>query len=250
MWGGPNDPQIYGSIDIDATAVRDHIATLRAAGRRVTVTHAVGRALALAIAAVPDLNVRLVAGYALPRASVDIFFITSVEGGHDLSGIKIESVDRKSLVAVSEELASRAVRLKRGEDRSFKKTKRLMDTLPKVLLRGALGLSAFLAGDLDRSVRALSIERAPFGSAMVSSVGMFGLPMGFAPLAWTYRVPLLVLVGEVTEKPVVIDGRVAVRPILPICATIDHRYVDGWHVSKLLTAFRGYLESPAAFEPV
>ncbi len=34
----------------------------------------------------PDLNVRLVAGYALPRPSVDIFFITSVEGGHDLSG--------------------------------------------------------------------------------------------------------------------------------------------------------------------
>ena len=29
---------------------------------------------------------------------------------------------------------------------------------------------------------------------------MFGLPIGFAPLSWMYKVPLLVLVGTITEK--------------------------------------------------
>jgi pyruvate dehydrogenase E2 component (dihydrolipoamide acetyltransferase) len=78
---------------------------------------------------------------------------------------------------------------------------------------------------------------------------MFGLPQGFAPLARFYRMPLLVLVGEIADKPVAIDGKVKVRPMLPLTATIDHRYADGWHISQLLKPFRAYLADPAAFEP-
>ena len=93
------------------------------------------------------------------------------------------------------------------------------------------------------------IQVKTFGSAMVTSVGMFGLPMGFAPLAWMYCVPLLVLAGEIGDRPVAVDGRVEVRPIIPISATIDHRYVDGAHLGRALKAFRTYLADPAAFEP-
>jgi hypothetical protein len=78
---------------------------------------------------------------------------------------------------------------------------------------------------------------------------MFGLPQGFAPLARFYRMPLLVLVGEITDKPVAIGGKVKVRPMLPLTATIDHRYADGWHISQLLKPFKAYFADPAAFEP-
>jgi len=73
--------------------------------------------------------------------------------------------------------------------------------------------------------------------------------MGFSPLAWMYRVPLLVLVGEIAEKPVAVAGHVEVRPVLPITATIDHRYVDGAQLGEALRAFREYIASPALFEP-
>ncbi len=248
MWSAPNDPQIYGAIDIDATRLLEYVAEARAHGDRLTVTHLVGRALALAIAAVPEVNVRLVAGYALPRRTIDIFFITAVEGGEDLSGVKIERTDEKSAREVAQELRVRATAQKEGRDPDLAKTKRVMQLLPRRLLRKALRASVFIAADLDRSIRALGLAKSPFGSAMVSSVGSFGLPMGFVPIAWMYRVPVLVLVGEVTQKPAVVDGALAVRPMLPICATIDHRYVDGWHVSKLLEVFRTYLADPAARE--
>jgi pyruvate dehydrogenase E2 component (dihydrolipoamide acetyltransferase) len=83
---------------------------------------------------------------------------------------------------------------------------------------------------------------------MVSSVGMLGLPMGFTPLVWMYAVPAIVLLGEILEKPVAIEGRVEVRKILPITATIDHRYVDGAELGLALRAFREYLENPTEFE--
>ena len=50
--------------------------------------------------------------------------------------------------------------------------------------------------------------------------------------------------------PVAVRGRVEVRPMLPITATIDHRYADGWHISQLLKAFKAYMADFAAFEPV
>jgi pyruvate dehydrogenase E2 component (dihydrolipoamide acetyltransferase) len=85
---------------------------------------------------------------------------------------------------------------------------------------------------------------------MVTSVGMFGLPSGFVPLAWMYDVPLLLCVGEIVARPVVSDGKVEACPMLPVTATFDHRYVDGWHVSKAMAAFRDYLAAPEQFEPI
>lgn len=248
MWRAPDDPQIYGALEIDATAMQQFMQQCRDLGHKVTPTHLVGRAVALALREVPDLNVRIHGGRAYPRRSVDVFFITAVEGGRDLTGIKIERADEKGVVDLARELTERSGAAKQGRDVALAKSKRAMDSVPAFLLRPALRLSAWLAGDRDMSIRSLGLERAPFGSAMITSVGMFGLPMGFAPISWMYRVPLLVLVGAIQEKPLAIEGRVEVRPVLPVTATIDHRYVDGWHVAKAMRVFRGYLEAPSERE--
>jgi pyruvate dehydrogenase E2 component (dihydrolipoamide acetyltransferase) len=99
-------------------------------------------------------------------------------------------------------------------------------------------------------LRQFGLPEHPFGSAMVTNVGTFGLPQGFVPLAWMYDVPLLILVGEVGERPVVEDGKVIAKRMVPITATIDHRYVDGWHVQKAMASFREYLAAPNAHEAV
>jgi pyruvate dehydrogenase E2 component (dihydrolipoamide acetyltransferase) len=249
IWPSPADPQIFGALDVDARACRAFIEKARSCGYRVTPTHLVGRAVAHALAAVPDMNVQIRRGRVRPRDAIEVFFITAVAGGHDLSGVKVTDIDRKSAIEVAVELGESSARLKAGRDREFTLTKRLMDHLPPTLLRLALRLGAYVTQDLRREVPALGLRRSPFGSAMVSSVGMLGLPQGFAPLAWMYDVPLLVLVGELTSKPVAVGGRVEVREVLPMTATIDHRYADGWHISKLMTAFREYLEAPQRFEP-
>lgn len=249
IWHAPNDPQIYGSLDVEATAVVRYLERARAAGHHVTPTHLVGRAVAHALAVVPDLNVRIVGSRAIPRKSIDIFFITAVAGGHDLSGVKVREVDRRSAAEVAVELAARAERLRGGRDPEFARTKTLMDRLPRPLLRAAARSTKLLAETLDLNVPPLGLHSNPFGSAMITSVGMFGIPQGYAPIAWLYGVPLLVLVGELTERALVVDHQVVARPVLPLGATIDHRYADGWHMSKALAAFREYLAAPERFEP-
>jgi pyruvate dehydrogenase E2 component (dihydrolipoamide acetyltransferase) len=248
LWGPPNDPQIYGAMEIDATKMNAFMDRARAAGHRVTPTHIVGRAVAHALHEVPDFNMRIRGGKMYQRETVDVFFITAVEGGRSLSGVKIERTDEKPIYDVAAELAERATRMKQGDDPDFAKTKKMMEAMPVPVLRASLRFSAWVAGDHDRDLKAFSVKRSPFGSAMITSVGMFGLPLGFAPLARFYKMGLLVLVGEVTDKPVAIDGKVVIRPMLQITATIDHRYADGWHISQLLKPFKAYLNDPASFE--
>jgi pyruvate dehydrogenase E2 component (dihydrolipoamide acetyltransferase) len=250
MWPAPNDPQIYGAMDVDARPVLRFIEAARAAGHHVTPTHLVGRAVARALVAVPELNVRIRRGRAIPRLGVDIFFITAVAEGNDLSGVKITNVPERSAIEVARELAERAGAMKAGRDPDLAKSKSLMDRAPPRLLRAALRATAYLANDLGLDLPMIALRSHPFGSAMVTSVGMFGLPSGFAPLSWMYDVPLLVLVGEIASRPVVVDGKVEAGEVLPVAATIDHRYVDGWHVSRAMTAFRDYLANPEKFEPV
>lgn len=249
MWGPPDDPQVYGILEFDATNLLAYVARAREAGHRVTPTHVVGRALALALHEVPDFNVRIRGSRVIPRDSVDVFFITAVEGGRELSGVKVERADEKSILEVAAELGERSNRMKAGDDQEFARTKRSIAGMPRRLLRPAMRFSAWVAGDRNRSIGFLGVKASPFGSAMVTSIGMFGIPQGFAPLARFYRMPLLVLVGEIADRPVAVEGRVEVRPVLPLTATIDHRYADGWHISNLLRPFKAYLQDPAAFEP-
>lgn len=249
MWSPPDDPQMFGSLDLDARPVLRLIEQARARGHRLTPTHVVGRAVGHALRAVPDLNARIRGGRSYPRASVDVFFITAVDGGRDLSGVKVTEVDRRSALEVAAEVSTRSAQLKRGTDAEFSRTKRLMDALPPPVLRQALRLTAWLTEELGLDLPALALHRAPFGSAMVSSVGMFGIQHGFAPLSRIYDVPLIVLVGEITRRPVVSGDAVVVRDMLPITATIDHRYADGWHISQAMTAFRAYLAAPEQHEP-
>jgi len=249
MWGPPDDPQIYGALEFDATPMLGLIERARAAGHHVTPTHLVGRAIAHSLHEVPDMNVRIHGGKVIPRDTVDVFFIAAVAGGKELSGVKIERTDEKSAFDVARELGERASRMKAGDDPDFARTKKDIARMPHRLLRPSMKLSAWIAGDHDHDIKALGLKRSPFGSAMVTSVGMFGIPQGFAPLARFYRVPLLVLVGEIAPKPWAVDGRVEVRPVLGLTATIDHRYADGWHISKLIEPFKAYLNAPAAFEP-
>jgi pyruvate dehydrogenase E2 component (dihydrolipoamide acetyltransferase) len=249
-WGHPSDPQIYGDMHVDAAGVLDFISAARErTGTPLTVTHVVGKAVGYALGENPDLNVRLYRSSFIQRDTVDVFFIVSMGEGQELSGVKIERADEKSVIEIATELGSRARRVRDEEDVEFGKTKSMLARTPVRLLKPMLRLSAWLAQDLDLDLKKYGLPRQAFGSAMVTSVGMFGIEHAYAPLSPYYRVPFIVLVGEVSDRPAVVDGQVVPRPMFTIAATLDHRYLDGFHAARLMRSAQDYLADPQKFEP-
>ncbi|WP_344775442.1 2-oxo acid dehydrogenase subunit E2 [Nocardioides panacisoli] len=243
-WSAPSDPQFYGDLEVDASALLAYQQQAKEVGTPVTVTALVGRAVAHGLSEVPELHnpSRIRSG----EPTSDVFFIVATEGA--LSGLKLSDVAGKSAVEVSEELAEEARRVRQG-DGPLDRATRTLAALPLPLRRLVLRAGSWMASDLGIDLPALGVARRPFGDAMISSVGMWGVRNAYSPLAAYYRVPLLVLVGGIAPTPVAVDGEVVVRPVLRLTATFDHRYVDGWHAARFAACVADYVGDPGRLEP-
>ena len=201
-----------------------------------------GRAIAEALRRSPGLNGFIRLGTYQQRTSVDVTFLVALEEGGDLAKAKVTNADQKSAVDIARELGNLAKRLRKGEDESFEKGKSIIRLLPTWILRPMLWLTGWVTGSLGLPF--LGQERFPFGSCVITSVGMFGLDEGLVPPTPFARVPLHVLIGAVREQPVVVEGAVVIRPLLTLTATLDHRFVDGFQGGVMARTVREVLADP------
>ncbi len=248
-WRTPQDPSVYAALDVPMRPALAYLDAIRhETGVHATVTHLVARGVALAIRQYPQLNGIVARGRIMLRESVDIFLQVATEGGADLSGIKIAHADEKSVLEIAREMEARVERLRARRDKQVERTKSILDRLPLSVLGPFIRTMAYLTYDLDIDLTRIGVVKDEFGSAMVTNVGSFGLAHAFAPLVPFSRTPLVVLVGEVQEKPVVRAGRVVVEPIMTLGVTFDHRFMDGFQGGAMAQLFRRFLEDPAAFD--
>ncbi|WP_434420111.1 2-oxo acid dehydrogenase subunit E2 [Nannocystis pusilla] len=257
-WDDPRDPSIRGTLELDATAALAHLEALHArTGERATITHLVGRALAVVLAERPELHVSVRRGRLYPREDVDIFFQVALTeahapvGGCDLTGLVIRGADRKSLADIAREFGERVARVRRGCDPQLGPTRRRLTALSPALLRPLQAALDILQYRLGLPVP--GFPRDPFGSAAVTNLGMFGVRWAYAPLFPPAHWPILLLVGAVKPRPWIVeddggDARVEVRPVLPLHATLDHRVLDGVEAARLSARIEELLLHPELLE--
>ena len=229
MWRSPSDPSIYGQMDVDAPASLAFLAEhQRTTGTRLTVTHLVARAVALALQDQPEINAKVrFWGRLEQRSTIDVFVTVATDGARDLSGARIDRANEKPLAALAAELADRVTKIRGGKDASYQQSRKALKSVPWYLARAATRLSDVLVNELHVDLPAHGMPRDPFGSAIVTSVGMFGIDSAFAPFVPLARCPMLILVPEVRPRPWAVGSTVQVRPVLRLCATFDHRIIDG-----------------------
>ena len=81
------------------------------------------------------------------------------------------------------------------------------------------------------------------GTFTISNLGAIG---------GTYSTPVInvpevaiLLIGRSREMPVVKDGEVKIRLMMPLSLSYDHRLVDGAAAARFLNDVKGYLETPS-----
>lgn len=78
-------------------------------------------------------------------------------------------------------------------------------------------------------------------STTISNLGGFGIDH-FDALLLPPQATIL-SVGRMTDTPIVVDGRVRVRPMMSLGLTVDHRVADGADGAQLLATFADRLET-------
>ena len=96
----------------------------------------------------------------------------------------------------------------------------------------------WLTVDMGFEIAALGLSAHSFGSFVVSDIGSHGLATGMTALMPAAKVPAVIVLGKIEEKPVVRKGENVIQTILPLTGTFDHRIVDGAQIGKLARALK------------
>ena len=81
------------------------------------------------------------------------------------------------------------------------------------------------------------------GTFTISNLGMFGVD-SFDAIVNAPQAGILA-VGRIADRIVPVDGAAAVRPVLQLTLTFDHRVVDGARGAAFLDTLASLLEEPA-----
>lgn len=226
--------QVHALLEVDVT---EPAARILDSQRRVSWTGFVISSLAMALAQHPEVNAR--------KAGKDILYFDRVDIGATvercwqgrtvLDILTIPDADRMSCSDITELL--HRTKYGPGQPHALHGLTRALVRLPGPLRRTAIRMAG-----VRPSVA------ASFGPAVgVTSVGMFSESWGWAiPVA-----PLTVTatVGGVTERPMVYDGQILPRTLMPMTLSFDHAVVDGAPAARFTETLRTVLETAAAFDP-
>ncbi|KAL4173309.1 hypothetical protein KRP22_008462 [Phytophthora ramorum] len=250
-FGPPDSGMILGTLQLDMTKTNQYIADRRKESEcHLTITHIVLRALGEALSKAPSVNGHLVFGSYYPAPTVDISCLVAVGAGQDLGVCRLPEIDKMTLQDVCSRVRDEATKIRWGKDQGQEDRNKIMSMLPTYVIRLMLNFFGWLGSACGFRIAPVGVEPYMFGSCMVTSVGMMGLDLAFSPITPYSQVPMLVTIGSITDKAVVVDGKVAVRPMLTLTTTIDHRYVDGSEAARMAKTLKAFVEDPNLLEAV
>jgi pyruvate dehydrogenase E2 component (dihydrolipoamide acetyltransferase) len=207
------------------------------------------RAMGAVMQAMPDANAILRWNRIYLRERIGVFSQVALEdpqtGEIDLGGTTIYDPEQKSLEQIAEEFARTTGKVREGKDDKAK-SRGLFRWIPYFALNRITKILSFLSYTLNLDLRWAGVPRDPFGSVMVTNIGSIGLDEAYAPLVPFSRVPIVVAMGAVRDEPVVEGGEVVPGKVMQICASFDHRVLDGVHATIMVKTLRAWFEDPQA----
>ena len=117
---------------------------------------------------------------------------------------------------------------------------------PIIWAAETMGLAALskTTADLAERARHGQLRAADYsgGSFTISNLGMYGVREFAAVINPPQAAILAVGAGE--QRPVVVDGALAVATVMTVTLSADHRAVDGAVGARWLQSFKGFVEHP------
>lgn len=226
---------IHGLFEVDVTSARSALRTHAATtGEELSFTAFVLACVARAVAADPSIQAyRDLRGRVVIFDQVDIGLPVEV----DLDGSPF------AFTHVLRDAGARDVRDLQREIRAVKADPSLSPSVHKaswarayLLLPGFVRIA--LLGSLHRMPHR---QRALAGTVGVTAVGMFGAGGGWG-IAFQLHT-LSIVIGGITRRPVLCQGRLVDREWLQLTVSVDHDLVDGAPTARFVSRLRTLLTS-------
>ena len=247
----PTDSRVYGTLDIDVTDAKKYLDKKREEGVKLTMVHLTTAVLARAIAFdVPEMNCFIRRGGVVGREHMDVMLPVQVGGETGVTAAIIRNAHARRVTDIAEDVRKKAAKGRSGDETATSKNKYLLNRIPWPLRRPVFRFLKWLTVDMGVEIKRLGLSAHSFGSFIVSDIGSFGLNTGMTSLMPAAKVPCVIVLGKMEEKPVVRNGEIVIRTVLPLTGTFDHRIVDGMQIGKLARGIKRNFRKPEWLDEV
>ena len=245
IYTAPSDSRVYGSLDIDVTDAKRFMDAKRRSGVKITMLHLTTAVVARAIAFdVPELNCFIRRGSVVGRKRLNVMLPVMLDSQAGVSSVLVNDAHAKPVSDLASDIRQLVRKSRGGSESKASQNKYMLNRIPWPLRRVVFKFLKWLTVDLGVELRQLGLSSDSFGSFIVSDIGSFGLTSGMAALFPAAKIPAVIIMGKMEEKPVVRDGDIVIRTILPLTGTFDHRIVDGMQIGKLGRAIHRNFAKP------
>jgi pyruvate/2-oxoglutarate dehydrogenase complex dihydrolipoamide acyltransferase (E2) component len=214
-------PAYHQSLEVDFSRVQRAIERAREGGVRLTYTHVLVRAAALALAANPDLHALLCGSRMFCPKHVDIGLSVSAETSV-VPVLLIDRAEEKPVQAIALQIADGANAVRTQHEQLISILDRWGWLVPVELLRRNILRLAF---------RSFRFRHRGCGTFQVSVIP--GLDAAATPL---FNTAAILVAGQVKDRVVAIDGVPVVRPTAHLTCSADHRVWNGQAGRRFLRA--------------
>jgi len=247
----PTDSRVYGTLDIDVTDAKRFLDEKRESGVKITMTHLATAVLARAVAFdVPEMNCFIRRGAVVGRTRLDVTIPVAIGGGEGVAAVLVKDAHARTVTSIAEEIREGAIDNRAGTESKVVQNKYLLNRIPWPLRRPVFRFLKWITVDMGVTISALGLSADSFGSFVISDIGSFGLNTGMTSLMPAAKVPAVIVLGKIEDKPVVRKGQIEIRTMLPLTGTFDHRIVDGLQIGKLARGIKRNFRKPEWLDEV
>jgi pyruvate dehydrogenase E2 component (dihydrolipoamide acetyltransferase) len=249
IYKAPVDGRTYGTYEIDVTDTLAFIEKRKSEGVRITLTQMFAAALGRSLKYdVPDLNCYLRRGKFIARPDEMVFVSVYMKETREMDGFLVRKAGDKTVTEISEEMHKKVERTRKHGDDKATRNKNVLAKIPWPFRNWLFRIIKWITMDMGVPIKSMKLEPNSFGSAMVTNIGTHGLQFGFAALFPASNIPIVVIMGKYEDKPVVRNGEIVIRKIMPVAGTFDHRIVDGSQGGRLASAIVKYFADPEGLD--
>ena len=246
----PTDSRVYGTLDIDVTEATRFITQKRDSGVKITMVHLAMAVLARAVAFdVPEMNCFIRRGAVQGRERIDVMVPVAMSG-EGVTSVIVRDAHAKTVSAIAGEVREKAAQARGGQETKVAQNKYLLNRIPWPLRRPVFRFLKWITVDMGLEISRLGLSANSFGSFVVSDIGSHGLTTGMTSLMPAAKVPAVIVLGRVEDKPVVRNGEIVIRTIMSLTGTFDHRIVDGAQIGKLARGIKRNFRKPEWLDEV
>lgn len=242
---GRNESVVYYDDYVDAEKLLKYIESVRG-NFQVNVTHCLVAAAGVGLREVPSMN-RFVSGRRLYQRNERVVSFS----------MKRKRLDKKAKISVVQlrmndndtfqdlvQRTSGGIQTERSNKKTYvDKELDLFLRLPRFILDRAVPIFEWL--DYYNCLPYSFTKNDAFYSSMfIANLGSLGMSAAYHHLYEWGNCPLFLMVGQIEERPMVVDGKVVARKVLHLRWSYDERIDDGLTSKYGMAAVKRVLENP------